>query len=341
MNPSRLVAGSGLVLGRMREDPALEARVIAEVARQQTRPLRVGLVAAAGDTALSLLALEAVGAIEAIDENAAQLHLVELKRRAIAALPLPEQWVLLGVASGTPDRRLALYAGLAPMLPEGTRRHWDAHLEEVAFGLALAGSEDRRFARLQASLASRGLDPVLHPREALLDAGWRVAFEEVFGKRGAVLAEAFAQVLWRELPQENYLLMQAWREDYDPDRGLAPPAMLPEAQSAMQALGLGRLKLHQGVLVSTLEILAEEAPFDVVSLSTLTDDIPTATLPGLLDRLRRVLAPGGALLARRVHGERPIAPVFGEHLQVAPSLSQRLAMSDRAPETRECVVAFA
>ena len=152
MSPSRQVTASDLVLGRMREDPALEARVIAEVARRRTRPLRVGLVAAAGDTALSLLALEAVGAIEAVDESATQVQLVELKRGAIAKLPLVDQLALLGAAPSTPETRLALYARLAPSLPEETRRYWDQASEAVAFGLARAGSEDRRWASLATAL---------------------------------------------------------------------------------------------------------------------------------------------------------------------------------------------
>ena len=337
MSPSRPVAASGLVLGRMREDPALEARVVAEVAKRRARPLRVGLAAAAGDTALSLLALETVGAIEAIDENAAQVQLVELKRGAIAALVPTAQLQLLGAAPADPAQRLALYAGLA--LPEATRRFWDAYRDEVAFGLARAGSEDRRFAKLTALLAQSGLDPVAHPREALLDASWPVAFAEAFGDEGAAKAEAFARVLWRILPQESYLLMQAWREDYHPDRGLAPPYLLPEDQEAIRSLGLDRLTLHHGELVTTLEALAGLQPFDVISLSSLTDRVATAEMPALFDRLRRVLAPGGAVLARRCRGEAALQPIMGEHLKVDAALSETLQRQDRAIVTREVVVA--
>lgn len=332
------MAASGLVFGRMREDPALEARLVAEVAKRRARPVRVGLVAGAGDTALSLLALETVGAIEAIDESAAQLQLVELKRGAIAGLPLADQLALIGAAPGTPEMRLALYARLAPWLPEATRRFWDQAPDAVAFGLARAGSEDRRWAALATALAARGLDPVAHPREALLDGGWRDDFEAAFGEAGGALAEAYARVLWHELPQENYLLMQAWRESYDPARGQAPPYLLPEHQEAMRSLGLERLSLHEGALLPALEALG---PFDLISLSTTIDDVPTANLPAVLDRLRRVLARGGALLVRRMQGLTPIAPVTSEHLRLDATLSEYLARIDRAVATREVIAAFA
>ena len=89
-----------VLYAQVHEDPLLELRVIDRLLSLRPRPLRVALVASGGCTALTLLSHPSVAGLEAIDLNPAQLHLTELKRRALALLSLDDPLSLLGALAG-------------------------------------------------------------------------------------------------------------------------------------------------------------------------------------------------------------------------------------------------
>src|SRR5262245_47614420 len=96
-----------LVFGSVREDPLLEIDAL--------RPAfagRVAVVASGGCTALSLLAAGAEDVV-AVDLNATQNHLVELKHAAVRSLPLPQALGFLGLGAAMSEaERHAYYAWL-------------------------------------------------------------------------------------------------------------------------------------------------------------------------------------------------------------------------------------
>jgi S-adenosylmethionine:diacylglycerol 3-amino-3-carboxypropyl transferase len=105
------------------EDYQSELALLSRLA--QDRPLRVCMIASAGENALSLLTQERIASVDAVDLNPAQIHLCELRRTAVAHLSRDEQLRLFGAQStatraGDEATRLALYDQLRPHLPADT-----------------------------------------------------------------------------------------------------------------------------------------------------------------------------------------------------------------------------
>lgn len=347
-----------LYYAQVHEDPLLELRVIGRLLERGERPLRVALVASGGCTALTLLGHPAVSELEAIDANPAQLHLTALKRQLLLTLPLDQQLTLLGaLAGGSDQERLALYESCRAGLGGPTRDYWDAHRAAIAYGLNRAGRFEQLLRGLADELAAHGLDPLLHPRDVVLDPRFREAFERAFEPArleaafGAEavrhsratrfsdhFAEAFSRAMWRFLPEENYFLHQAWAGVYAPSRRQMPPYLQQDTQAVIRQLGAERMRLHAGDFANTLAGLA--GPFDLVVTSNITDWMPPSGLHGLVDAVRRQLAPGGALLARRLIGDHGLEAVVSEHLAVESTLSRELWLADRSFLYSEVVVAF-
>ncbi|MBX3274887.1 MAG: DUF3419 family protein [Sandaracinaceae bacterium] len=347
-----------LAFAQVREDPWLDASVARDVARRLGRPARVLIVASGGCTALGLLALEEVERVVAIDASAAQLHWVELRREAMARLPIEAQLVLLGAVEATPQARRAAYEALRPHLSPPVRARYDAAAPEIEAGLLQAGRFEALFRELAAALAGAGLRPLEQPREAIASPRFREVFERVF-ERGALaerfgpaavdysmdrdfgehFADVFARALARWPAGENYFLHQALEGRYlDRPDGL-PPALTREAQAAARARGLDRLELVHARFDEALDALG--GPFDLVQTSNISDWMPVDALERLLERVRARLAPGGAVLARRLNGDHRLADVVGRVLEVDAAASAALLASDRSFFYREVVVAYA
>ena len=69
--------------------------------------------------------------------------------------------------------------------------------------------------------------------------------------------------------------------------------------------------------------------------------MPLEALDALLTSARRVLAPHGAVLARRLNGDHLLADRVARHFTVDAALSARLLAADRSFFYREVVAAFA
>src|SRR5688572_23796265 len=110
-----------LFFAQVREDPLLEIEALAPLS-----DARVVVVASGGCTAFSLIASGAKEVV-AVDLNSTQNHLVELKTVALKRLVTPELMSFLGVAPGTPRRRVRTYAMLRPYLSDAATRFWDSH----------------------------------------------------------------------------------------------------------------------------------------------------------------------------------------------------------------------
>jgi S-adenosylmethionine-diacylglycerol 3-amino-3-carboxypropyl transferase len=180
------------------EDYQTELAVLRRIHRQ--RPLRVLLVASAGENALSLLTQDIVASVDAVDINPAQLHLCELRRTALEHLTRDEQLRLLGADPSTSRtegeaERLALYEQLRPHLPDPARAFWDARRnQEIAFGLHHVGRNDIGMHDIQAGLRAAGFESLLHsPQDEDLPA-WRAVYGPV--RRAGCTGAAMPQP-WR------------------------------------------------------------------------------------------------------------------------------------------------
>jgi S-adenosylmethionine-diacylglycerol 3-amino-3-carboxypropyl transferase len=349
--------GSSLAFSQVREDPDIDRDVVLRVAAEAGRPVRVLLVASGGCTALSLLACEAVSEIVAVDVNPAQLHLVELRLRALEHLSLPEQLELMGAApSGRSERRQALYARLRAHLSPACRQHWDERASEIGYGAGRVGRFEELFRILRSALERADLDP-MRRKDAGDDPRWHDVFRRVFD-RGALIerfgeaavtysmdrgfdehfAAVFAAALKRWSPSENYFLLQALDDRYAPDLGALPPYLEPEVQESVRRLGTRRLELVCGEFRAALATRSRADQFDVVQTSNISDWMPVSELRRLFTEVSGALARPGAVIGRRLNGDHCLADLMEEVFDVDRDWNRTLVERDRSFFYSEVVV---
>jgi S-adenosylmethionine-diacylglycerol 3-amino-3-carboxypropyl transferase len=337
-----------------REDPALELALVEELAEELGRPLRVGLVASGGCTALSLLASPLVERVDAVDLNPAQLHLVEMKRCAIERLTVEEQEVLFGGRDADPEVRSALYDIVRFDLPEATRAWWDARPAEIRYGLGRVGRFEQLCQEMADRFAEHGLDPVARPSEAMGHPAWGEIFNSVFDR--ARMASSFgtasvsystgrefsdhfsasiAEALKRTKADSNYFLAHV----FPTSDGHTHPCLEPEVQRGVRELGAQRMFLHRGPLLGQLQALSADAPFDLIQTSDVTDWLPVSERLALFRAAKNGLRPGGALLSRRLNADAELAGLVANHLEVDAERSNSFLEQERTFLYREVVVA--
>lgn len=351
---------SDIAFSQVREDPLVDEAVVRALAARLGRPVRVLMVASGGCTALGLLALDEVEEVVAVDANPAQLAWVELRRAAMARLPLEAQLGFLGAAPASAEARAATYAALREHLPAPARDWLDARPGEIAAGLLHVGRFEALFRELRAALADAGLDPLGDPVAATESPRFREVFERVF-ERGALtarfgpaavdysmdrefgehFADVFARALRRWPAGTCYFLHQVLEGRYLDGDGGRPPCLEAATQRAAIERGLDRLVLRQGRFDEAVAGLAGGRPFDLVQTSNISDWMPVDALTALIARVREtLLSPGGAVLGRRLNGDHDLAAVFGRVLDVDRPFSESLLARDRSFFYREVVLGY-
>jgi S-adenosylmethionine-diacylglycerol 3-amino-3-carboxypropyl transferase len=343
-------AHSDIFFAQVREDPRIDEQVARALAERAGRPIRVLMIASGGCTALGLLALPEIERVVAVDANPAQLHWVELRRQATQHLDHQSHLALLHGGA-------AHYARVRPHLPPATAAYWDAHPAEIERGLLHAGRFEALFRDLAAAVRAAGLDPLGDPATAVTSPRWRPVFEQVFERTalarlfgpaavdysmdrsfGEHFADVVAGALRRWPAGGNYFLHQMIEERYLPGPEGSPPCLQNAAQAAARTLGVDRLELRPLRLADAVDQLADEPPFDLVHTSNISDWMPVAELRALLARIAARLAPGGAVLGRRLNGDHDLAEVFAAVLDVDRVRCQALRAADRSFFYREVVV---
>ncbi|MDB5097778.1 MAG: hypothetical protein JWM80_2199 [Cyanobacteria bacterium RYN_339] len=339
------------------EDPAAATAVVERVAKTIGRPLRMLAIASGGEVVLSLLAMPAIGRLDAVDPNRAQLRLVALRLAALLSLSTDEQLTLFGSRpGGDATSRLRLYKRLQAQLDPPVREYWDARPAEVGAGLDRVGRFQGLVARLTAGFAAQGLDPIGRPAEALTHKAWPSIFAEAFKPElvgealgpAAVafarepvathLASAYATALLKHNPRANthlHLALVGTLAEGD--------AALPgyfKGKAAIQELGAQRLRLHEGRLGAQLNILTATGPFDVIDTGSETDWMPLEGVRHMFQRAAEALSPGGAIIARRFNGAYDLQQELEAALPVDKGLTRELAEKDRSFLFRELAVAF-
>ncbi|MEM9215443.1 MAG: DUF3419 family protein [Cyanobacteria bacterium P01_F01_bin.150] len=354
---------SDIAFSQVREDPNIELQVIDRLTSAQPHPLRILMVASGGCTALSVLSRPGVGHIDAVDVNIAQLHLVELRRQALE-LGLEDQLCLLGGldsldVQAAEELRLKLYGQLRSRLPDATRQYWDQRPEQIGFGVNQVGRFEQLFRDLAAQFAAVDLHPLDDPQTAVQHPQWRSLFNTVFERSRLVqtfgeaavnysmdrsfgdhFADVFAQALTRFTPSKNYFLTQVWGDRYALGPEGVPLYLQPTVQATIRALDVNRLELHHGPFTHQLAALAKRYSFDLIQCSNISDWMPIPELHSMMAQMVTCLAPGGAMIGRRLNGDHHLASIMAEHLTVDSTFSQQLLESDRSFFYREVVVGF-
>lgn len=149
-----------LFYAQVHEDPLLELETL-----RPTADDTMVVVSSGGCTALSLLAAGA-GTVRAVDLNAVQNDLVELKYQAVRRLTVPETLAFLGAVSATGRRRRAWYAHLREFLTPGAAAYWDARPRAITRGVLGSGVSER-FQSLLAALVRTLIHPPSRIRRLL------------------------------------------------------------------------------------------------------------------------------------------------------------------------------
>jgi S-adenosylmethionine-diacylglycerol 3-amino-3-carboxypropyl transferase len=342
--------------GLSQEDERTEARAL-----QLEKGDRVLCIASAGEMPLSLLALGA-GEVVAVDIDARQIFLTELKLAAIRALDRLDALRFLGYLPSSRAERRRLFAAVHPLIPEGRRAFWNTHRRAIDRGPIWAGRYER-YIRLLFALAR----PVLHRRsvEALFEqpsldaqrahfdrsigrpvvrAIFRVAFDPRIFARGGMDPRSLRH---RQSPQplgEQYFArFRAFCTDHPArenhllqltllgrlvDPAASPACLTPEGIAVLRERH-ARLDPRHCEIGRCLS--AEPAGrFDKVHLSNLTDWLSQAEFDGLLRTLtERVLR--GRAVWRYLHVNREVPDNLRDRLRVDPELGADLAQRDRFP----------
>lgn len=281
-------------------------------------------IASGGDNTFALL-LKGPRSLTAVDLNPAQLHLVELKARAVEHLDYEKFVAFVGARPS--GERLRTYGELRPSLGEAARDYWDGNPDALAAGIIHCGRFERYF-----GLFRRRVLPLIHGRRTVRrllasptveaqhefyrgtwdNRRWRLLFRVFFGKfllgrlgrdpayfRYVTLDKVAATLLGRarhalaEIPiNDNFYVEYILTGDYRRlDTG--PPWLRPENFAALRA-NVGRVRLVRSGLT---EYLASLAPGSAskFNLSDIFEYLSDAEAEAALREVCRVSVPAGRL----------------------------------------------
>lgn len=331
-----------LFFAQVREDPMLEIDAL--------RPHEAGtyiVVGSGGCTALSLLASGA-GRVVAVDMNATQNHVTELKAAAIAALDPAECVAFLGGAQMERARRWRLFGTLKSFLTAESVNYWDSHRNDMERGILGAGVSERFIA-----LLSRLVTGLIHPPERIdrflsadsledqrriYDAEWnnrrwKLLFKVLLNRwtlkrtydpaffahvNNDSFSSHFHQVFERAVTlnpvRENYFLYHMLTGRYPTVSGNAlAPYLQPD--SALASNGVQGLEIVDGSFQDYLW-LCETSSVDGIVLSNICEWLSEGEIERLFASVARVAKPGATVCFRNFVGRtdvpQKIAPVIRE-----------------------------
>lgn len=321
-----------LFFAQVREDPLLEIDAL--------RPMADGtyiVVGSGGCTALSLLAAGA-GRVAAVDMNATQNHVTELKAAAVTKLDPGECIAFLGGSPMSASRRFDLYTAIRPSLTQPAARYWDKHRSGIESGILSAGVSEKFI-----SLLSRLVTTVVHPRkriERFLSAStldeqvrlyrdewnsrrWKLLFKLLLNRWtlnrtydptffsqvkndsfSAHFHHVFERAVTLNPAADNYFLhyMLNGRYPGENDKGL-PPYL--QNESPLWTNGVQGLELVDGSFQDYLW-LCETSSADGIVLSNICEWLSEGEIARLFASVARVAKPGSTVCFRNFVGHTEV-----------------------------------
>ncbi|MEO7837546.1 MAG: DUF3419 family protein [Acidimicrobiales bacterium] len=354
-----------LFFAQVREDPRIELEAL-QVQAGET----VVVVSSGGCTALSLLAAGA-GHVVAVDLNAAQNHLVELKLAALSGLESGEAVAFLGGATATPAWRLTTYEHLSDQLSPFARAYWQARLSNVAGGVLNAGVSERFIgiivaairllvhppSRIRRLLACRSVDEQRSFYEKEWNTRrWRLLFRVLLNRavfrhtydpgffrhvENPSFARHFHELIGHVLADvpitDNYFVHQMLTGAYpqgEPD-GL-PPYLQPAGASVAGREG-HRLTLVDGSYLGYLRSRPDSS-IDAFALSNICEWLDAAQTDDLLAEVIRTAIPGARLVFRNFVGWTEVPPRWRKVIVEDRTRGEQLIAGDRSGMQRRVAV---
>jgi S-adenosylmethionine-diacylglycerol 3-amino-3-carboxypropyl transferase len=350
-----------LYFAQVREDPVLEIEAL-EAGAEDT----IVVVSSGGCTALSLLAAGA-GTVVAVDLNAAQNHLVELKAAAVSRFPCPEAIAFLGGSTESAAARMRGYRQLRSDLSAGARSYWDARSRAIEHGVLTSGVTERFI-----DMIVRAMRTAIHPSSRIrrlldcpsLDAQrnlyrrewnncrWRLMFKALLNRavfRHTYDPAFFAHVENPSFPDHfhrifehgltnipvgnNYFLHHMLTGSYPRDVAGGVPAYLAGGAADRMA----GLRLVDGGYVDYLRTCAD-ASIDGFALSNICEWLEPTQLDKLMGEIVRTAAPDARLVFRNFVGWTDVPPRWQDVIVEDRERGERLIRQDRSMMQRRLAV---
>jgi S-adenosylmethionine-diacylglycerol 3-amino-3-carboxypropyl transferase len=304
--------------------------------------------------------------VTAVDLNATQNHLVDLKA-ASTALGARDAVAFLGAQPST--RRRATYAALRDALTPAARRYWDARSRAIDAGVLGAGVSERFIggvvaalllavhprARVERLLACR----TLAEQRALFEREWSTRrwralfallcnrlvlrntyppqfFAHVENPSFALHFRRLAEHALTELPvSSNYFLHQMLAGRYPVDELEGVPPYLSDRGAAVVASTRERFQLVDGAMTDYLRTRPARS-VHVFALSNICEWMTPPEIEALFREVLRTAAPGARLVYRNFVGWTEL-PGWCERIVADEALSERLSREDRSVVQRRVV----
>lgn len=349
-----------LFFAQVREDPMLEIDTL--------KPRAEGtyiVVSSGGCTALSLLARGA-GRVIAVDMNATQNHITELKAAALAAFDIADCCSFLGGSQLDDRTRVRWYGTLRPSLSSRALNYWDNHTGDVAAGVINAGVSER-FIRVLARLVTASI----HPRDRVQrflgcstiteqvklyerewdNVRWRLLFKAMLNRWTLNRAYdpaffthvendsfsshfhgVFERSVTKNLISDNYFLCHMLTGVYPAGRGSAlPPYLDPGPLNQISERGVEGLELVDGSFQDYLW-QCDDSSVDGIVLSNIGEWMSAGQRKLLFTSAARVVRPGGQICFRNFVGHTEVPD------DLATTIVEDRAEGARAMERdRSCV----
>lgn len=346
-----------LFFAQVREDPLLEIEALAPL-----EGARVVVVSSGGCTAFSLLAAGA-RQVTAVDLNATQNHLVELKAAALRRLTMPEIMSFFGVARGTPRRRTRTYETLRPFIGEAAAQFWDGHQKMLGQGVLACGVSERFIGvvasvikllihgprRIERLLLASSVEEqrVLYDREwssrrwnalfPILINRWTFdrAFEPEFFREveNPSFAAHFRKLLEHALcdvpTRNNYFLHQMLRGTYPTSVAGGVPPYLDRTRREVLRSRLDHLSLVDGGYAEYLATCPDSS-VDALAISNICEWLDERGIEQLFAQIVRVARPGARFCFRNFVGHTEIPARFRGAVIEDVATSRAAILRDRS-----------
>jgi S-adenosylmethionine-diacylglycerol 3-amino-3-carboxypropyl transferase len=316
-------------------------------------------IASGGDNTFALI-LEGPRSLTAVDWNPAQVHLVELKMRAIEHLEYED---FIGFIGARPSRdREDLYRVIREGLSDAARAYWDENMHLVGRGIIHCGKFENYFRIFRSRvlplvhnrktvrrlLAASSLEGQREFYERTWNSGrWRMLFRIFFGKfllghlgrdpsffRYVTLDKVADTLLRRtrhaltEIPiRDNHFIEYILTGNYA-RLDEAPPWLRP-ANFATLKRNVGRLKLVQAGLEEYLRSLPAGA-VSKFNLSDIFEYMSERDVESSLQEISRVSAPGAKVAFWTVFVSRAVPRALAGRITASPQTVEKLHFRARA-----------
>ena len=348
------VAISQLLFGMSWEDPASDQRALSIKPGETLVTIGSG-----GCNSLTLL-LDDPGKVYAVDINASQSSLLELKREAVRRLDYQVLRQFLGIDEA--DNRWETFCDLQSKLSEEASRYWTSKADAIRAGVVYQGRYEsfiQKFGKVLALVQGKKriegffrcetLEQQRHYFEKRWNTvQWRLLFQLAFNKR--MLAKrgltadyfkfddgssSFAESFFRRskhamcnIPiQGNYFLAQYLRGQYWSEE--AVPAYMKRENLPLVKERLDRLEIVTADAQSWLG-RQPSASIDAFSLSNICELMSPQEAVRLFTEVARTARPGARICFRNLIVPRAAPESLQSKIQLQEGLSAELLALDRS-----------